>query len=378
MNVNAEAEGVAMNGLMRIGVFALCVGATGCASSAHRETNGLMSSRAMSRINGRTAPKQIQVSLPPEQPDLFAAVAPKTDQRRLSQYFPGLGRPAGNKAEVVKAGQGAAMTKSVDPTESKVAASTHRPAWFGFRKPRGVQTYLTDARSASSRSLVEPSFLPVALQLPQNRVADSAVTPTNVELPASQPDVPNTDAASSSPTEPQLADKPVEARNAEATTPKENTAEPAPEVPTVDPRERPRLPATVADSTGTARDDQPEPKATESAQPSESELAERPPRTDSRAVKATPTAADPENSLGLPPATLPASYTSRQSIAVRGTTQSPQPPPVLASPQVEASPQSSVVPTRATKTWRRPCLRRLVRRMCNLGEFANPPTAKPH
>ena len=395
-----------MNWMKRSGVFVLCLGAMGCATSAHRETNGLMSSRspAWSRT---TAPRQSQVSLPPEQPDLFAATAPRTDKYRLAHYFPGLARPAGGTAAVGQAGQGA-LTTPVAPTDPVLAASSYRPSWFGFRKPRTTQTYMTDTRSATSTRPVEPSVLPIALQLPTRRVADSSVTPTAVELPQptteapSNPDASTAAATPLSTTEPQLAVKPFGAAGGEASeaeaganpTPAETgpaTETPATEALAADPRERPRLPATLVDSSGASKDDAAPAATAEDAKPADEAKPAapqpepepepaivRPSAADSRAVKATPSVADPDQSLGLPPATMPASYNQHQSIAVRGSTQGQQPPPILASPQFAASPQSQVTPTAATKTWRRPCLRRLVRRMCHLGEFATPPTAKPH
>jgi hypothetical protein len=65
-------------------------------------------------------------------------------------------------------------------------------------------------------------------------------------------------------------------------------------------------------------------------------------------------------------------------VAVRGSYQTTPPGPVLASPQVEASAQSPAATGGEAKAWRRPSLRRLVRRVGKLGEFADPPTAKPH
>ena len=384
------------------GILCISVGASGCATNAHRESVGSLSTRT-DLWSKTTAPRQVQVSKPTNQEDSVASNPPRSEKPSLSRFFPGLGRSVPNVSP------NTAMLAAAKPagkaSEATVVAGSPRTSWFSFRKQRPAQTYLTDARSSASKTSVQPALLPVALQLPV-RMADKAVTPTSVEVadPAasdstvaqgSNPVTRNLDSSAAqaeplSTTEPRLAVAPFAPKDSKSESgatlesepaainpePSDQPANPAPDTDAIDPRERPRMPSTSTALTP----DVVEEKPAESVASKPTDPTSNQPATDVKTVKATPSAADPSNSLGLPQATVPTSYIRHESVAVRGSGQTPsQPPPVLASPQVEASPQSPVVSaTKVKKTWRRPCLRRLVRRVWKLGEFANPPTAQPH
>ena len=382
----------------------------------------------------------------------MAATATRGHSSRLSRFFPGLARttpvaPGSSPAAQVVA----APEPTSVPTGPIIAANPIRPSWFGLRKAKVPQTYLTDVRGTAPRGkAVEPSYLPVALQVPTDRITDRAVTPTTAEVDSQDAEPgpiksattipPNPDSSSAaaepiSTTEPQLAVKPFGSPTpepaasksvpslapeatanspepAEASKPTEDKkpavtdqpsmtdqlAEPSkpadpvdpptvterpaePTPPAVDPRERPRLnDLSQAASTAPKADSQPAPEPAAVATRTGASGSGEP---DPRAVKAAPSVADPDRSLGLPPVTVPASYTQHNSVAVRGSYQTSQPGPILASPQFEtaarSTPQSSAAqPASSTTAWQPPSVRRLVRRMWKLGEFASPPTAKPH
>lgn len=465
-----------------LAMFVLCLGAAGCATGAHRTGLGGAPPRGLAASRG-SAPRQAQVSLPAEQPDIFmaAAAAQQGPSLRLSRYFPGLGKatpvaataPTGRppvsapaarlaaapKPEVVEVAEATAadepVAKPATPV-AKVVTNRSRPSWFGLFRSRGAHTYMTDVRGtgtaarfgagSGTKAGPEPAYLPVALQVPPARVRDRAVLTARADVatpgpaaaepaeaakpaaeataddrptPPANPDSSTATAEPLSPDQPRLAVKPYDVPTpnpapapapaatpaADVSPPLADAAEPAqdpapapaapepaatpapaqdkPVIPPAppDPRERPQL----------ARPGMrlPEPNPTAGREPAAPATTVAEPATltppEDRKLSSAPTGADPGDSLGLPQAQLPATYVRRDSIAVRGSYQAPQPPPVLASPQVAPSPQAkpsaqdhaTVAPATA-QTWRRPCLRRLVRRMFSLGEFANPPTAKPH
>ena len=265
------------------GILCISVGASGCATNAHREIVGSLGTRT-DLWSKTTAPRQVQVSKPLDQDELFASTPTKSDKSGLARFFPGLGRPTSNvspNSATLAAAKPAGRT-----SEATVVAGSPRPSWFSFRKQRPAQTYLTDARSSAPKTAVEPSLLPVALQLPV-RMADKAVTPTSVEVadpgasdstvvkgPNQVPSNPDSSAAQAEPlstTEPRLAVTPfalkepkaeMEAnpdRQPAATNPEpsDQPANPAPESDSVDPRERPRMPATSSASTSEVEAEKP-------------------------------------------------------------------------------------------------------------------------
>ncbi len=387
-----------------VGLLVISLASAGCATNSHRENVGFPGAR--SAMSKTTAPRQVQVAMAPEDDGLIASSPSKVEKRGLSRYFPGLGQASSSLASV---GPAATLPSraSTNDAKSNVLGNTGRPSWFGFRKPRPPQTYLTDARSSELRSSAEPSLLSVALQLPTAKVSDKSVTPTSVDLsenPAGAvaganpvPSNPDSSTAETSPlstTEPQLVVAPITADSKEVKPPaevqpavpseaiSERSEDASVEVPTNDPRERPRLAvdSPISAPMPEANPAAEEQKATDRIASKPTDPSEVPSSGEVNAAKVVPSPADPSNSLGLPPATVPTSYLRHNSVAVRGSDQAPQPPPVLASPQVEAAPRSvKAAPTAASKkTWRRPCLRRLIRRIGKLGEFANPPTAQPH
>lgn len=232
-----------------LGALALWVGGSGCTTTARR-TDGPMP--LSSRIWGESpvpAPPQRQVSLPPEREE---SPTGSTASTGLSKYFPGLRR------------------NPVDPLN---VAGASRPARFSFaRRSKGTQVYTTDARSGLNPGMAGASMLPVAIQVPSDRASDAAVTParaeqvatpTDLNTPAPAPDPEKSVAKAEAP--PILADtagNPPGAGAEEshslppAEVPEARPAGPAvvnrmPELPAVDPRERPRLssPAVYGAST---------------------------------------------------------------------------------------------------------------------------------
>ena len=258
------------------GILLVALGTTGCATSAHRTTSDRLTSQPglWAKPGG---PQQTQVSLPPEQPDLFSANTATSEHKMLSRYFPGLVRQpmaakSSAKATTTPAAPEATFTPAVAATTPQADG---RPSLFGFRRSTAPKSYTTDARSLAARSNVEPAILPVALHLPGGQQADGAVTPTSVDLPEAK-DAPtpepaphdpvpaNPDASSAtteplSTSEPLLAIDPVGAKAKSATPPAPDVApEPAatpaadaaPDTPAVDPRERPRLSANTTEIPG--------------------------------------------------------------------------------------------------------------------------------
>ena len=419
-------------------ILSTALGAVGCATSGHRDSMGGLANRQPSWSTKTTAPVQTRESLPPEQPDLFMPTADATNHRRLGHFFPGLGRNTSpHPVDTARVATPATARPEPAPLELVAHANSGRPSLFGgSRKNRVPQTYMTDVRSSGAKSAATPAFLPVALQIPPLRQSDRSVTPTSADLPdeaedsqsnppddrysvSANPDSSDAKASPSSTTEPQLAIDPREVSDAVVSPPPvieptaepaneslstspppadapEPAAEPAPtrDEPARDPRERPRLSdqptipaestkpvepaATSTDPAPTAQPTEPEPAATVAKRPAQADVA-----TDARRVaQARPSVADPGNSLGLPPVTLPATYGWSTP---QGSSQANQPSPVLASPQVAPTPQTAKIRSSSaestgtmTRTWRVPSVRRLVRRIGGLGEFASPPTAAAH
>ena len=422
-------------------ILVTALAATGCATGSHREST--RSHVAYPALGAKTiAPPQTQVSLPAEPIDLFAPAATTTSQRRLAQFFPGLGRgtvahsPASAPTPTPTPGPVASRTLTPAPVEVATVAEGSRPGFFGFRKSRAQHIYTTDARPIVARSAAAPAFLPVALQIPQPRQADRSVTPTSADVPhaaeapesaipaerdpiSSNPDASDAAATPLGITEPGLAVEPMVAPQSsaragdpgpaieaepEAATPSptinigpDREPEPAPkaeaeatqDLPQVDPRERPRLgtPASPPGPTQAEEFRNPEattnPDSSEEADQPAAQVAQTDARPEPKATQVSQSVADPGNSLGLPRIELPATYSGQGGMAPRGSGQSaPQPPPVLASPQRQVAPQAAAghqqTPAATVKTWRLPSVRRLVRRVGGMGEFATPPTAAPH
>lgn len=387
-----------MNWPRLVGVLLISLGVTGCASSARRLSPAALSSQPAAGTPAVVA--HAQDAPPPGEPDIFMAAKAtrESSAARLSRYFPGLGRTT--PVSPATSAPVAARSDSALPSGRPVAVAAAAPArssWFASRKARGPQTYVTDVRGPATRATAEPAYLPVALQVPADRVKDRAVTVTAAEEAAqvaesavaaqSGPQAGNPD-SSSAPAEPLRTDEPrlaVKPFGTPEVTPPVAPTTPDLEAKPAEPEAKEAEPA----ATPPARE---QPEATPAPEPaaqvaSAENTQVAPPTPDPnpgtpRGPAAGPTsAADPGNSLGLPPAMLPATYTQHHSVAVRGSYQGsqPRPQPVLASPQVEASPQSaSVATTGGTKTWQRPCFRRMIRRQFKLGEFASPPTAQPH
>ena len=364
--------------MKRYGILALLafwVGGSGCATSARRDD--LFSSGKNRAWAQAPAPTQVEVpaATPADRVDgsIVASSAPAAGTRAegegLSRYFPNLRR---NQADPVK------------------VASAPRASWFGLRKPKVSQVYTTDARVDWNRKPFEPSLLPVALQIPTDR----AVTPTSAETPAaSTGDAPAASAsaaleipAGSIGTEP----KPVTTDVAAPTPSLPVAGVPSrnglgmPEVPPVDPRERPRMAAVGAsllETTASAPAPAPAPTP---AEPKADAEAGAPRDGDSKAVQAITPAASPTNPLGLPEVTLPAAYFRHETMAVPSPTRPSTQGPVYASPQIQPtpqakpspqahpSPQSGVKPVAAVKGWKQNCVCRTFRKICKIGEFAKP------
>ena len=317
--------------MRRLGILALLAlwaGGSGCAGTSRREAGAPSSKdRAWDQA---PAPPQAAVTSPPARGE--DSVFARSDASGLSKYFPGLRKGRAGPVKV---------------------AGASRPSWLGLRRLKATnQVYMTAARPASQRETAEPSLLPVALQVPTDKsVAAASAEVVSEPAPSADGPKPEADPAPSANTPDAVASAAIRPGHENGyPLPQAAGGDPIkvaagmPEVPTVAPIAKP----------------------------------------EAVAAQVAPTGADPFQSLGLPGPLLPASYVRRDTMAARGTTQSPAPAPgpVLASPQVQPTarvaptPQSSKAP--AAKTWKRPCFRRLIRRMCKLGEYANPPTAKPH
>jgi len=337
-----------------VGLLALWASGVGCSGVARRG-EPFPGYRPGVMPPAPAPPQARQVLPPPER--TAAAGSGLADADRgpgLSKFFPGIKKPT---------------------AEPVALASTGRPnSWFGLRKAKPSQVYATDARVWLDRGSEEPALLPVALQVP---TSDRAVLPTSAEVVAPTPSAP--------PVNPTLAEgakaadtlelpapaapepllnvpaAPMAAKAADVTAPpvvdpteatRAGAGAPAP-------RERPRL-ESPPDAPAASAEKKPTPTV--------------PATPDDQPVKSAPPI-DPTKALTLPDPTLPASYsTATGQSGVAATMHHVG--PVHASPQVSPTAQSTV-PAPAKK-WKRPCLRRAVRKVWKLGEYANPPTAAPH
>jgi hypothetical protein len=322
------------------------------------------------------APPQHQVAVPPERTDVFAQSTTTSSPVGLSKYFPGLRR---------------------NPADSPRFAATSRFSWFGLRPKGNTQVYETDARVALNRPTPEPTALPVALQVPTDR----AVRPTSAEtiLPAS-PMQPS--ASPANPSQPggsdPLAVGPAQVPDFGGTPSKPGedevnplppAAEPGtpaavayrmPELPAIDPRERPQLANPQPSEPNPAPNPAPEPVFGQTA--------------DNKAVKAITRPTDPFQASGSSEAMLPASYSTHhhsekaQKTTVYASPQgapSPTPtPPAKPAPQAKptspglASPQSCEETTCQYHKWKKPCFCRLFRKIFKQGEYATPPVTMAH
>jgi hypothetical protein len=220
---------------------------------------------------------------------------------------------------------------------------------------------MTDAREHLNRSGPMPTALPVALQVPTERgSADGQVTTTAAETPAIRPQAESSSA-------PDLSSEGKPTSTVELAEPKEAVAAVEPE------RSTPPIPAV-------------DPEATKEASRSP-ETSPVEPAPDEEAVLAS--LAEAKTPPAPPKADTPPKPTNQvaETIAKAGPVAAIYPSAQGAEPahthhihttsKVKPTPQASAVADEA-KTWRRPCLRRLVRRVWKIGEFANPPTAAPH
>jgi hypothetical protein len=311
-----------------VGALALWVGGSGCTTTARR-TDG--PTAFSSRIWGEApapAPPQRQVTLPPEREETPVASAAPTG---LSKYFPGLRR---------------------NPVETPSPAAASRPTWFSFnRRPKPTEVYMTDARSGLTQGMTQASALPVAIQIPSDRAADSSVTPARAEtvtassdlVAPTSPSAPVANSASKGDVPPPLtgsaATPPGPGPGDQAANPQLPAddlgaglaANPAvnrmPELPPVDPRERPRL-SSMTEITAPAGLMAQSPQAQKS---------------DNQATKAVPAASDSATSAESPEPTTLAGFFHKLGSKGRATPHL-QPTTVLASPQSVPSPQSAPKP----------------------------------
>ena len=328
---------------------ALVAGSAGCASTARRDDGSpVFGHRAW---NEAPAPPQRQATFPVARAD--QTVEPAAPRQGLARYFPGLTRT------------------QAEPT--RVAASRTAPTWFGLRKPRPElapmsRTYMTDAREHLDRSGPMPSVLPVALQVPtQPASADRQVKMTAGESPAASSSSGASSAASdnASKAKPTVAVDLAEPTNPIASSVAVEPERPMPPIPAVDPLDRPET-AEGADRS--------EVSSVEPAPDDEAVLASRAEAGTTLASAEAETSPKPTNQLA---------ETSAKTGSVAVVLPSPQGAEpahthhIHTTLKVKPTPQASAGAGEA-KAWRRPCLRRLVRRVGRLGEFADPPTAAPH
>ncbi len=370
-----------------VGVLALWAPGLGC-SSLTKRGDGFPGYRP-GVMPAASAPAQSQVLLPPERTvGATASTGPDRDGQGLSRYFPNLKKPTPGPVAV---------------------ATTGRPSRFGLRKGRTGQVYTTDARVQLGRGGEVPIPLPVALQVP---TADRAVTPTSGDVAAPTPPLPPIDptadefdpaslpapAASTSTSDPSpapapaadpapkttgplldvegprvAAPEPAQAVAAPSPNPTEATrtvadepAQPAQAEPALSPpetRERPRLETMAAVQVVAPREAVPSPTV--------------PKTPDDQAESKAAAPIDPTKALTLPDPSMPTSYsatTDGSTVAAKLHRESHVHP----SAQVAPTAQSVAKPAAPAKTWKRPCLRRAVRKVWKLGEYATPPTAAPH
>jgi hypothetical protein len=340
--------------------MALLVGSSGCAGTARRDDgSSIFGPRAW---NAPTAPPQRTVSMTPD--GSVAAADPVAPRFGLSKYFP-------------------ALTKK--EADAPVLASTKpRPTWFGLRpsKPAATVTYMTDTREQLNRSGPLPTSLPVSLQVPSNRVAaDRQVTPTSGETISPAPtQAQNTDGdAATKPSEEVVAtsSRPIDF-GGEPSKPGEDEVNPLPPAaetgtpatvvnrmpptPSIDPLSSPSTdrPASSSGSDDKSASDDQTIKASTPPVETTSPVAPEPPKQPTTQVVTAPQVVTPTSTV----------YASPQGPPPKPTSQ------IIPSSQAKPSPQGASATD--TNHWQRPCLRRLFRRVCKMGEFASPPTAAPH
>ena len=391
-------------------VLSFVAGLSGCAATSRMDGGPSLGSQAWNQAPAppqRTVANTSPAAVPVEDDVFHAAQKPAG----LAKYFPGLQRP---------------------PAESPKVLARYRPTWFGLRPsstpaaPPAPTNYMTDARAGLNQPILDPATLPVALQVPSPKGAtDAAVNPAGAEEPIVGPakateSGSTADSTSAKPASelPVLGSGPMKPVSEDVNplpTANEPGSQPVavvnqmPDVPAVNPQDSakpansetvPSLAQTPAGSTADA------PKAPD-------------PLADAKAVKAVTNPINPTLPPGLPEPTVPASYASivvaqqavgfkkhsiervyassqsvprptaqsvprptAQSIPrpiIKPTAQSQPVPTSLSRPSPQATPSAQSGATSASETtWQRPCLRRLVRKVCKLGEYADPPTAAPH
>ena len=297
----------------------LVVGATGCTGPAKRLAGPLPT--GPSSWAEDPAPVQRPVSLPPEP---VASTGEGGAPTGLSRYFPGLRRASAESP--------------------RMAASPSRASWFSLgRRPKAPQVYTTDARPGLSPGLAESAVLPVALQVPTDRPTDPAVSPARAEqaVPAGDPLATSDSAPPEKPTavptptqgEPLLTDflgSPATPTPAEKVAspdgPRSEVAARMPELPAIDPRERPRMAAPPAPTP--ARDNS---------------IGAPWPKADDQARKAVPAASGSTTGAEEAEPTILAAFLHR-IVSPKRSTPHVHSTGALASPQSMPSPQSSPRP----------------------------------
>ncbi len=314
------------------------VAGAGCAGTSRRPDVALADRPWAQPGDPAAAPAQRQVSLPPERSAATAPARPGAVQPEgLSKYFPGLQRDQG-------------------PASAESVAASPRPSRFGpGRRAKSTQTYTTDARSTLYRGGPEPSILPVSLRIPADNSSDRSVNATQAEVARPKEEARPPAPADATPTAPAEVETPTPPPPTDPVPPDVKKSS---ELPTVDPRERPRLAPAGAT--------QAEPR------PNVDPGAGQP-----RPTQQSPSTGDMNRSLGLPAPTLPPAYYRKGTGTASVSPQSPPPPVVLASPQSSPRAVSEVAKTGTTRAWKQNCFCRMVRKVCKIGEFAKSSTARP-
>jgi len=242
---------------------------------------------------------------------------------------------------------------------------------------------MTDTREQLNRAGPLPTPLPVALQVPSERVtSDSLVTPTSGEAVTQSPSQTTSSDADAS-------TKPSEAVTVAASSaPPDFGGKPAgpgeDEVNPLPPAAEPDTAAAVANRMPPVPSVDPL-SSTSTDRPATNPASDDAAASDNQAVKAS---SPPDDSTSPVPPPMPKQpttqvvETSRVMCSTQTVFASPQSPPPKPSSQVKPTSQAKPSPQGAGPTtgfeWKRPCLRRLVRKVCHLGEFADSPTAAPH
>jgi hypothetical protein len=388
------------------------------------------------RTVASTVPTSTPASNPSQSPSPFEPNDPASKPAGLAKYFPGLQRTAAEPPKVVARYRPTWFGLRPNPTTVKPALPTTymTDARAGLNQPGSELSTLPVALEVPSpKPSTDRAVTPATVEQP---ITGSSVNPS-APSPGMKPMKPGDDEVNPLPpaiepgnqpnavvnpmpeipavdpiTVPKPADSQSPKSDAAVTAPAPAVTPPAPTAaapsPAVNaPSPIMNVPAPVMNVPAPIMN-VPVPAVTAPAP-----AVTAPAPNDDKAKQAIPASSTSSLPLGLPEPTVPASYYASTLVAQNavGFKKHHNEAKVLASPQVAVKPtpqavakpvvkptsQSHPVPTSLSKpspqtapsaqssettetatTWKRPCFRRLIRKVCGLGEYADPPTAAPH